>query len=34
MAAPANFYDSTEKRPCGELVEMAADIVANHLGVN
>lgn len=25
------FY---KKRPCGELVEMAADIVANHLGVN
>ncbi|MBO5280724.1 MAG: C_GCAxxG_C_C family protein, partial [Clostridia bacterium] len=25
------FY---KKRPCGELVEMAADIVADHLGVN
>ena len=25
------FY---KKRPCGELVEMAADIVANHLGIN
>ena len=25
------FY---KKRPCGELVKMAADIVADHLGVN
>ena len=27
----AEFY---KKRPCSELVEMAADIVADHLGIN